>query len=151
MGPPRDPTLPGEPAVIVAGILKGNRRAEVDGIVAHFAEGQVPIIGHHLGRTIGYVRALLADDLDVWYVGNVEDQGVTDRLRGRPVAISMELLSVGAPPASDAGTTVRGVAALAQVYRGGRLHEGYTLTAIAVLAEGDTAARPGSTMWAVAP
>lgn len=134
----------------IAGVLKGNRPAEVDCILAHFGgEGQVPILNCHGGEPIGWIRTLMADDLDVWFIGHIADQGVEHRLRGTAVAISMELRKLGVPVDPDASNTVYGAAAQAPYYRG-RVDMGYTLQGLAVLREGEPAGRPGSTMWAVA-
>jgi hypothetical protein len=120
------------------GCLRDNTPPEVAGIVANFRRDVVPLTDGHWGRTVGWLRAVQADGLVIWFTALVGDASMADRVRRGPVSISLEIEGRGVLPRPDErgfrfGWTSRD-------FRGS-VGPGWTLTAVAVLRDSD---RPGA-------
>ena len=140
--------------MIAAGVLRDHSPDEVAGIVGNLrpcrrgARLWAPL--RHAGRAD---QCRPAEGSDIWFLAIVDDEGVADRLRGRPVAISIEMVGVGVPwPQPDKRSQTFPASWLGPpVGYHGRPGPGWTMTAVAVMREGEPPGHPGSAMFAVVP
>jgi hypothetical protein len=129
------------------GVLRDNGSAEVADIAAHFRPDEVPLIDHHWSSVpVGWVRAILPEGSDIWFVATVDDAGMADRLHRGPVGVSLEMEGRGVVPLpSERGHILPVI--LPTAYRGTIAERGWTLVGIACLRDDDPPGAPGSALW----
>jgi hypothetical protein len=138
----------------VVGVLGGNTPEQVATAPTNLGPGAVPLIDGHGGSPLGWLDAMTAHGSDLWFVGRVDDLFTAQRLRRGPVAVSAEMQSRGVlplPGPMDGGTvvfySVDDPVPPSPWFRG-TIGHGWTVTAVALLLQGETPARPGSAAWA---
>lgn len=137
------------PALWAKGVLRGNTPTEVADIVRNFEPDTVPVLDHHHGDPIGWVRAVQGDGTDLWYTARIAVGGDAEcRLRRGPVAVSLEMLGRNVYHRRDERGIILPPSLRSPHFRG-RYGEGYTLDAIAILPPFDRPGGKGSCMWAV--
>jgi hypothetical protein len=134
------------------GVLRDNTPGEVLDIVRHFRPDEVPVLDHHHGEAVGWLRAVRGYGSDIWFTARIEPGDISRRLARGPVSVSLDMTgrNVRLRP-DERGIRLPGDLLGVGSFRGRVAAQGYTLTAVAVLPDFDRPGARGSVLWAVEP
>ncbi len=135
-----------------AGVLRCAPEEAVSILANWSGPASVPVLGTHHGAAVGWVKQLMRDGSDVWFVAALDDVPAAERLLSGPVAVSVEMLGRGVTPHPDERGIVLPVSTIGwPATFHGSVGPGWTLTGIAMLPTGHPPGAPGSAMWVSVP
>jgi hypothetical protein len=139
---------------MVYGVMTNHSPEQVASIVSNFSAGTVPVLGHHHApEAAGWLRSLAADGANLWFLAELTDASLAERVRLGAVSISIEMVAQDwRMLRPDEPGIVLSVSTIGwpDTFRGS-YGPGWTMTGVAALRPGDRPGAKGSCMFAYVP